>query len=255
MFRGVVNWHIGRCGSSVLGALLAQHPAVGYGNEIFSPYMPRRCGDKILPSIDQVVMESRRRLEADVHLFEVKHLPAQNLGLYPALGRADWLRTFRDLGYQNHILLHRRNGLRRIISHLRAAANGVYVAAAGTSADQAQPKLTVPLHDIRHGFELKTLLEWLQEYELGWQQMQALLRQAAEDSDACRWLSLTYEDDLADSPLAGYQRVCSFLDLPAFEPSLPLRKLNPGALPDLIANWEEIRALLEPTPFSWMLEC
>ena len=52
---GVVNWHIGRCGSSVLGSLLAQHPEITYSNEIFSPYMPRRRGERVLPPLNAVV--------------------------------------------------------------------------------------------------------------------------------------------------------------------------------------------------------
>ena len=250
----VVNWHLGRCGSSVLGSLLAQHPDVDYGNEIFSPYMPRRRGDRVLPTIEQVVADFHGRSRRDVHLFEVKHLPAQNLGLYPSLNVADWLQKFRELGCQSHILLHRRNGLRRMVSHVRAAESGVYVASIHSQNRQPSPKLTLPLEGIRHGFEVRSLLGWLQEYERGWQQMQTLFSQCARDSSDFRWLSLTYEDDLAQSPLEGYQRVCSFLGLSTFEPDLRCRKLNPGSLSALIANWDEIRALLAPTPFAWMLE-
>ena len=252
--NGVVNWHLGRCGSSVLGSLLDQHPDVGYSNEIFSPYMPRRRGVRILPTIEQVVADSAYGLRSDVHLFEVKHLPAQNLGLYPSLGVADWLQIFRGLGYQSHILLHRRNGLRRMVSHVRAAESGVYVASIHSQNRDLSPKLMLPLVGIRHGFEVRSLLGWLQEYERGWQQMQALFSQCAQDCSNFRWLSLTYEDDLVQSPLDGYQRVCSFLGLSAFEPNLRYRKLNPGSLSELIANWDEIRALLTPTPFAWMLE-
>ena len=252
--NGVVNWHLGRCGSSVLGSLLAQHPDVDYGNEIFSPYMPRRRGDRVLPVIEQVVADFRGFSRRDFYLFEVKHLPAQNLGLYPSLNVADWLQKFRELGCQSHILLHRRNGLRRMVSHVRAAESGVYVASIRSQNREPSPKLTLPLEGIRHGFEVRSLLGWLQEYERGWQQMKSLLSQCALDSSDFRWLSLTYEDDLAQSPLEGYQRVCSFLGLSPFEPNLRCRKLNPGSLSALIANWDEIRALLAPTPFAWMLE-
>ena len=251
---GVVNWHIGRCGSSVLGSLLDQHPDVDYDNEIFSPYMPRRRGDRALPSVEQVIADSRSRSEGDVHLFEVKHLPAQNLGLYPSLKAADWLQKFWGLGYQSHVLLHRRNGLRRMVSHVRAAESGIYVASVQSHDRQQSPTLTLPLEGIRHGFEVRSLLGWLHEYERGWQQMHCLFSQFARDNRDFRWLSLTYDDDLEQSPLDGYQRVCAFLGLSAFEPNLRYRKLNPGSLSELIANWDEIRALLTPTPFCWMLE-
>ena len=237
-----------------MGSLLDQHPDVDYSNEIFSPYMPRRRGARMLPPIEQVVGDSACGLKRDVHLFEVKHLPAQNLGLYPSLDAVDWLQIFRGLGYQSHILLHRRNGLRRMVSHVRAAESGVYVASIYSQNREPSPKLTLPLEGIRHGFEVRSLLGWLQEYERGWQQMQALFSQCAQDCSNFRWLSLAYEDDLAQSPLDGYQRVCSFLGLAEFEPNLRYRKLNPGSLSELIANWDEICALLSPTPFAWMLE-
>ena len=110
------------------------------------------------------------------------------------------------------------------------------------------------MEEIRHGFEVRSLLEWLREYERGWQQMQILFQQCVEERSAFRWLSLTYEDDLEQSPLVGYRRVCKFLGLSAFEPTLRCRNLNVGLLPQLIANWDEICALLAPTPFAWMLE-
>ena len=68
----------------------------------------------------------------------------------------------------------------------------------------------------------------------------------------CRSLMKTTWSDR--SPLVGYQRVCKFLGLFAFEPNLRCRKLNVGPLPELIANWDEICVLLAPTPFAWMLE-
>lgn len=234
--------------------MLAQHPDVGYGDEAFSPYMPRLRGNKILPSIDRVVTDSARRSGGNVHVLEVKHLPAQNLGLYPALHVADWIQTFRDMGYQSHILLHRRNGLRRMVSHIRAAKNGIYAKSIQSQDHQPLPRVSLPLEGIRHGFEVRSLLEWLHEYERGWKQMQFLFQQCATENSDFRWLSLTYEDDLEQSPVDGYWRVSEFLGLSKFKPNLCYRKVNSGSLPKLIANWDEIYNLLNSTCFSWMLE-
>ena len=141
-----------------------------------------------------------------------------------------------------------------MVSHVRAAESGVYVASVQPQDRQQSVKLTLPLEGIRHGFEVRSLLGWLQEYDRGWRQMKTMFSQCERSGSDFRWLSLTYEDDLAQSPLDGYQRVCAFLGLSAFEPNLHHRKLNPGSLPELIANWDEICALLTPTPFAWMLE-
>ena len=95
MLSGVVNWHIGRCGSSVLGSLLAQHPSIAYSNEIYSRYMPRRRGSLSVPTIDSVLDVSEQAAsQRGLHFFEVKHLPDQNIGLYPQLEVQDWLNHF-----------------------------------------------------------------------------------------------------------------------------------------------------------------
>ena len=156
--NGVVNWHIGRCGSSVLGSLLAQHSQIAYSNEIYSRYMPRRRGNQVLPSLGQVLDSAREGLDRPWHLFEVKHLSDQNLGLYQNLSRLDWLQYLIANGYHHHLVMRRRNGLRRIVSHLRAAQTGQYVV---NSVCRSQPHLQVEVSmgSIVHGFASRSLLE------------------------------------------------------------------------------------------------
>ena len=244
---GVVNWHIGRCGSSVLGSLLAQHSAVAYSNEIFSPYMPRRRRERPLPELEEVVREARYQLRHRFHLFEVKHLHAQNLGLYPSRSREEWLNQLIALGYERHLLMRRRNGLRRMLSHIRAAGTGVYVASDGDASPT--DAVTIPLDFIVHGFQSRSLLEWLEEYERGHQQMVAAL-----DHVGLPWLELSYEDHIETSPMLAYAEVCRYLEIDPETPELRLRKINRGRLSDLISNFDAVQAALAPTRFAWMLE-
>ena len=82
--------------------------------------MPRRRGSSTLPSIGSVLEQAEQTVSGSaLHLFEVKHLPDQNLGLYPQLELQDWLNHFFAHGYKHHLLMRRRNGLRRIVSHVR----------------------------------------------------------------------------------------------------------------------------------------
>lgn len=253
MVHGVVNWHLGRCGSSVLGSLLAQHSAIDYSNEIYSPYMPRRIGKKQLPALTDVVKAARDSLFRPYHLFEVKHLAAQNLGLYPELQLWDWLTAFHEMGYRRHLLMGRRNGLRRMVSHVRAAQTGVYVDA-GKSSASAQTSVTLPMQDIVHGFQSASLLEWLEEYESGHQAIRSALIDWSDCHADVAWLELIYEDDVESSPLSAYERVCEFLGINFQNPRLTHRRINHGALADLVTNFEEVRHLLQPTRFAWMLE-
>ena len=57
--------------------------------------MPRRRGNSDLPSLASVLEQAELALSRDaLHFFEVKHLPEQNLGLYPDLNLNDWLSLF-----------------------------------------------------------------------------------------------------------------------------------------------------------------
>ena len=251
--HGVVNWHIGRCGSSVLGSLLAQHPSIAYSNEIYSRYMPRRRGPSSLPSINLVLEQAEQAVSGcDLHLFEVKHLSDQNLGLYPQLEVQDWLNFFYAQGYKYHLLMCRRNGLRRIVSHFRAAQTGQYVL--GSSSDVVDDlPITIPLEGIVHGFGTRTLLGWLQEYERGHQVMQDCLSDLAKSNSDFSWLELVYEDQIEQDPRNAYREVCEFLGLHIVDVDLRHRKMSSGRLVDLIANFDEVRDCLSPSRFSWML--
>ena len=253
MRSGVVNWHIGRCGSSVLGSLLAQHPSIAYSNEIYSSYMPRRRGSLPLPSIESVLhVAEQATLGQKLHLFEVKHLPDQNIGLYPKLDVQDWLNFFFSQGYKRHILMRRRNGLRRIISHLRAAQSGQYVLGSSSEAVQCAP-ITIPLEAIVHGFGARTLLGWLEEYERGHEAMQHCLGAMGETHSEFSWLEVVYEDQIEHDPLMAYRDVCNFLDLPVVGVDLRHRKMSPGRLADSIENLDEVRDCLASSRFAWML--
>ena len=250
---GVVNWHIGRCGSSVLGSLMEQHPSIAYSNEIYSRYMPRRRGTLSLPTIDSVLDQAEQYAsKCELHFFEVKHLPDQNIGLYKQLKLQDWLNFFFTRGYKRHLLMRRRNGLRRIVSHLRAARSGQYVLGASSACAPNSP-IVIPLEEIVHGFGTRSLVGWLEEYERGHEVMQDCLGALGKLNSDFSWLELVYEDQIEHDPRMAYRDVCNFLDLPAVDVDLRYRKISSGRLADLIANLEEVRDCLSPTRFAWML--
>lgn len=260
---GVIHWHLGRCGSSVLGSLLNQHSAIQAENEIFSRYMPRRRGEGPLPTMPAILADTQRRRRKPVQLIEIKYLRAQNLGLYPAAELRDWLEVAQEHGFSRHLLLHRRNGLRRIVSHLLAQVTGAYVLPAhqsckpdvGSLAEQGLAKqVHVDCQLIREGFEAHSLLEWLDIYDQAYHQIQDALGDwdtVVSGSGVC---SLSYEDDVEASPFRAYEKICAFLDVPAESPVLKLRRINPEPLPVLIRNYREVEVLLQPTRFSWMLD-
>lgn len=251
--KGVVNWHIGRCGSSVLGSLLAQHSQIAYSNEIYSRYMPRRRGNQSLPSLQQVLDSSREGLDRPLHLFEIKHLADQNLGLYPTLSRLDWLHFFIANGYRHHLVMRRRNGLRRIVSHLRAAQTGQYIV--DTCREHLPSlKVEVSLQSIKHGFASRPLLEWLEIYEHAHQEMISAIHDLRMEDHSIALMELSYEDHIQDDPVKAYQLVCEFLSVPCQSVCVRYAAINTGSLQELISNFDAVCDCLQPTRFAWMLE-
>ena len=111
----------------------------------------------------------------------------------------------------------------------------------------------VPLGEIAHGFGNRTLLEWLEEYERGHKAMQDCLSAMRQSHPEFSWLELVYEDQIELDPRIAYRDVCNFLALPVVDVDLQQKKINPGRLTDLIANFEDVRDCLSPTRFAWML--
>ncbi len=251
---GLATWHQGRCGSSVLGSLLNQHSRIQAQNEIFSRYMPRRWGDQPVPPMNEVLAAAMREASKPVLNIEIKCLSAQNFALYPQATFQDWLTATAGHGFERHLLIHRRNGLRRLVSHLMAQRSGVYVQQQDASATAlADRQLTIEPAAIREGVETHSLLGWLERYDHTHQQLRDGLQQWCQDQQQPPPLELIYEDAIEPSPQLAYGQVCAALGLEPEPVQVRLQRINPEPLAQLISNWAEIEALLAPTRFAWML--
>lgn len=235
--------------------MLGQHPQIQSENEIFSCFMPRRRGEAPLPTMGGVFSQAKGRRCKPIQLIEIKYLSSQNRGLYPESDLQAWLREAAKHGFNSHILLQRRNGLRRIISHLIAQKTGVYVLRAEETSSSPTKKEAIEINcqSIHEGFETHSLLEWLEIYEASYLKMQETLSQWATSEGCPQPLFLNYEEDLEDMPQIGYAKVCAYLDVTTYHPFLKLRRINDLPLHQLIDNWGTLEALIKPTRFAWML--
>ena len=251
---GLVTWHQGRCGSSVLGSLLNQHSQIQTFNEVFSKHMPRRRGDQPIPRMAEVLEGSVLACVKPVLNLEIKYLSAQNFALYPTAHVDDWFTELSGYGLRRHLLIHRRNGLRRVVSHLMAQRTGVYVQQKNVlpSRDVSR-QLTIDKASITEGFETHSLLGWLEVYDQAHHQMREGLTAWCSQHQQPAPLELFYEEMIEPSPQLAYAQVCVALGLEQEPAVVKLQRINPEPLSQLIRNWSEIKALLAPTRFAWML--
>ena len=249
---GVATWHEGRCGSSVLGALLNQHSQIQAANEIFSRYMPRRWGDKPVPAMEMVLQQTVAEARKPVLNIEIKSLRAQNRSLYADLPLEHWLEQLLAHGFRRQLILHRCNALRRMVSHLMAQRSGVYVQTAIAPLKE-RPPLRVNTAAIQEGAETHDLVQWLDIHEATHREMVEALQRFCSSHALSAPLQLVYEESLEADPQVAYRQVCEWLELKPEPVTLLHRRINPEPLPQLIANWDEICRLIEPTDHAWML--
>ena len=211
-------------------------------------------GSSGIPSMAEVLKSSIQACVKPVLNVEIKYLSAQNFALYPTAHLADWFSELSGHGLHRHLLIHRRNGLRRLVSHLMAQRTGVYVQKqAVPSPSSASRQLAIDMASITEGFETHSLLGWLEIYDQAHQQMREGLTAWCSQHQQPAPLELFYEEVIEPSPQLAYAQVCAALGLEQEPAVVKLQRINPEPLAQLISNWSEIEALLAPTRFAWML--
>jgi LPS sulfotransferase NodH len=215
----------GRTGSTLLGELLGSHPDVYFADEILA---------EPVASVDRALADLARGHSQDVVGFHVKIYQLTDTQGVGDVGA--WLRGVVADGWRL-ITLRRDNLLRQVLSNLAADAAGRFHDRSGGATD------------VRLRVDPSVLVHWMEVREqVG----------AAEDAalgDLPR-LSLAYERDLLDSAAwaATASHCFSYLGLSTAPVTTSLRRLNSGALADLVENVADVTSALTGTRFEQFLD-
>lgn len=113
----VAMFHVERCGSTVLGNLLNQHPKICWDNEIvLKHYINQNCD---LKPFDTKKFFRRQMLVAGRRFygFEIKIHKKQQLAIWHKT-HSELLEELIEIGINKFIILERKNYLRRMISQI-----------------------------------------------------------------------------------------------------------------------------------------
>ena len=252
----VVMFHMGRCGSSVLGDLLNQHPRIYWSGEIYTSSIrgwrsQKRLNERLNGSAKQLTLDpdplkllQRKMFVAGAKYYgcEVKfhHLFEGNIDLTEYIDHLNQ----RDFLY---ITLVRKNFLRSIVSNTVMFSSSK---AKTHNRSDEKAKLTPVKIDINraryNGYE-KPLIEHLETHYKNFQNFEERLA-------AQKVLKLTYEEDISLDPRNAYQKVCEFLGVKYQDLPIRLSKTNPFPLSEMLMNHEEVKQHLSNTDFAWMCE-
>ena len=162
-------------------------------------------------------------------------------GLHGFQTTEQMVRELRRAGFDCFVVLERRNILRWLVSaefgtrfqtwHIRS------------SEKPTLRTVDIPLH-YSGGLTLSDRLQAVESWH-------TQLRTCLAGSPV---LNLTYEDHILPTPVNGYSRICSFIDIEMKGASIGHGVVNPFPLRDMIRNFEEIKERLGGSKFEWMLD-
>lgn len=241
--KGVFMWHHGRCGSTVLGRILNQHPGIRWRGEIYERYaeagIPR-------PNFRDDLKYAQIECGSKLPGIELKGLPSQHL---PTLGISlrQFTETVRELGFSHCVFLDRRNTLRKLIS-VQIVDQGLRDNYHMGSKEAAlKGRLKIDLQRVRIQGKYAPLLDMIKHIDEETEKARQLVREYYD------FLPLFYEDHIEADPLVAYHEVLSYLKLPHHDAAVTLKRINVKTLHELVENYREVEDLLAGTKYEWML--
>ncbi len=241
--KGIFMWHHGRCGSTVLGGMLKQHPNIRWRGEVYEPYaeagIPR-------PNFRDDIRYAQLECGPKIPGIELKGLPSQHL---PTLGVSlgQFMDVVRDYGFSHCIFLDRRNTLRKLIS-VQIVDQGLRTTYHAKDKDaDLKGRLHIDLQRVRIQGKYAPLLEMIRHIDEETEKARHLVRGYFD------FLPLYYEDHIESDPRVAYREVLTHLQVPHHDAEVTLKRINVKTLQELVENYREVEDLLAGTKYEWML--
>jgi len=243
--RGSINMlHVGRCGSTVLGDLLNQHPAVFWDGEVSYRRREALTGDTTPFDVREFIRRQRHVAGSRYYGYELRVLRELEIALAHRTIEQH-IADMKSLRFSHYITLERTNYLRYIISTCLGARTRVFHLNQGD-----KPKLNRVHIDVDRlticGVE-KPLVQRFDELARTFRDLERLL-------EGERLLKLTYEDDVLPDPRIGYSKICAFLDIPTRDVAVRFSRTNPYPIAEMVENFDDVAGALAGTPHEWMLD-
>ena len=223
-YRRFVMLARSRTGSNLLVSLINRHPRLHCLGEIFKDRRERDLG----ALMERAFPRYPRRIEAGgVKVFYYHPRDDASGELWRRLSAVEGLSV---------IHLKRHNLLRSIVSQRIAQSTGEWRSVDGGTPSYSK-SVTLPAD------ELHTLFERVRHWE----------RDAEKRFQHHPMLELSYEA-LAEDMTGTFREVTDFLQVEAIRPATHLSRQNPEPLPQLVENFEMLRAEFSHTEWGWMFD-
>jgi len=239
----IASFHIGRCGSTVLGGLLNQHAEIFWDGEILTRYYwyKRRKYVSLLKEaiqdLQKKIISSRMNIAGKKYYgFETRFFQMELFHLK----LPEYIKQLEKFGFDHFVILERRNYLKVAVSWGIAHKKLRYHQPISQKAKFNA--ITLDINNLCMDGECKPLISYLDEWDNSYRQAESLLEKK-------KTLKIIYEDDILNDPNRGYERICTFLDLEPKKVVVQHSRTNPFKISEILLNYNEVAG----TRFEWML--
>lgn len=230
----ICMWHIGRCGSTVVGNLLNQDSRIVWDSEILEIYSKkveaRNFQHAAWKSAKRRIRYKQLTAGSKIFGFEMKVWHLKRIGVEPKTV----LNFLKRQNFDKHIILERKN-------YLRAEVSG----SVGLAIKKMHLKIGEPPVSVKIHLNMKDVYENMGLFDHFIGEMKRLL---PENS-----LNITYEDDILPDPLIAYKKIVNYIGLRPRKVEVKYQRMNPKKLKEIVLNLEEVTQSLKGTKYEWML--
>ncbi len=247
-----VMLHNGRSGSTLLGDMLDQNPAIFWDGETIEKRLHQRSEredvgiDKLYGKLDVetelAAIRQRMSSRCGNRIFGTE-LQDYHLDMLGA-SLPDMIEQLRRVGFTKFILLE-RNYLRKIVSHLVATQKRRHHVSAETKVTVDPIRINPDRIYIGHTFT--TLQNVLEQYR-------SFAEAARANVNGGDLLELSYESDIETDPNVACARVCDFLGVETHQAAIKFGKTTNVPLNEVVENYSEVASALDKSGFGSLLD-
>ena len=242
----VLMLHFGRCGSTVVGNLLRQHPKIAWDSEILQHRKQNLFPECAITKNPKRLIRLRSlRASRPVFGFELKPLPFMHLSSAQLnMSLPQFLTYLRELKITHLIFLSRKHYLRKLVSATVAQEKNIYEALVKTEVPLNQIKINCE-NTVMGGNQIRQLFDC-------YDSISEKIREFGYSQNELKFLELEYQRDILGYPFKAFHKICDFLQLAPSRVALKNAKVNTASITDIVCNMQEVRDALKDTQYEWM---
>ncbi|MDJ0820340.1 MAG: WcbI family polysaccharide biosynthesis putative acetyltransferase [Paracoccaceae bacterium] len=255
--KNIIMTHFGRSGSTVLANLLKQNSKLAWLDEYFSlRWINAKAKSDYNYTLDQllemIASETEKRHATKPGVMVGHEIKLMNFLQNPSCNMVDYARACADPEKHVHIVLRRRNTLKRICSLYKARDTKVYHVT-GQGPEEYRKKtfeidFSKPLVDYDTGQKGETFPELIANAQKREDQVLTNYRHLG-----IQYLELSYEDDIEADPKIAYGKVVDYLGIDPEPAEVTLSKTSTGLRQELL-NYDALEQAMKNSPYEWMLD-